>query len=135
MFWFGLEVSTEISLSSDFWEERTLTRCIVLQEGHDPKKLDKIFKQFGFPVGAATLADEVGLDVGSHIMEYLVGVFGARLGGSDPGALKDMVAAGFHGRKSGKGIYLYEEGKKDRPINPQAEEIIKKYQVDRKVEK
>lgn len=62
--------------------------------------MDKKTKAMGFPVGSATLIDEVGIDVGAHIAEYLSGQFGPRFGfgSSETSLLKDMVAQGYLGK-------------------------------------
>jgi len=107
----------------------------VLQETADPKRLDRVTKAYGFPVGSATLGDEVGLDVGHHIGAYLSGVYKDRIKGGSWALGQDMVDKGFFGRKSGKGWFLYGGSKKggSREVNPEAIEILKKHALEAKV--
>ncbi|CAF4755837.1 unnamed protein product, partial [Rotaria socialis] len=83
----------------------------LLQEGATPKDIDRATKKFGFPVGSATLFDEVGIDVAAHIARDMQTVFGARLGDSSmPQLFQDLVKNNLCGRKTGQGLYIYQAG-------------------------
>ncbi|MDN6490508.1 MAG: 3-hydroxyacyl-CoA dehydrogenase family protein [Yaniella sp.] len=59
------------------------------------------------PIGPLALTDIVGIDVRLNIAEYLETKLGARF--SPPQLMRDMVARGDLGRKSGKGFYDYND--------------------------
>lgn len=89
---------------------------LMLEEGGDIKEIDKQMNLFGFPVGPVTLMDEVGIDVGAHIMSGGIMDEAIRASGRSMKisfTLLDVNKAGYKGRKNGKGFYQYDsKGKK-----------------------
>lgn len=90
---------------------------LMVLEGIDLHDFDRIMRAFGFPVGPITLFDEVGIDVAAHVARDMKTFFEDRHGIRDPSAMEEMVKAGFWGRKTGKGFYLYEPPKKLEPVD------------------
>jgi 3-hydroxybutyryl-CoA dehydrogenase len=63
---------------------------------------------YRFPIGPLELTDLVGLDVRLSIADYLAGRLGPRF--DPPRLLRDKVAAGDLGKKSGRGFYDWSTG-------------------------
>jgi len=69
-----------------------------------PADIDKAMTLgYGFPMGPLRLTDLVGLDVRLSIAEYLAQELGERF--APPALLREMVARGELGKKSGRGFY------------------------------
>ena len=96
----------------------------VVRDGAPLEKLDKALKNFGMPVGPITLADEVGLDVTSHVARFLSEAdLGVRMEGGELSLMENMVKKGWLGRKSKQGFYTY-DGKK-KTINTEVQNYVK----------
>lgn len=88
---------------------------LMLDEGGDILQIDREMNLFGFPVGPVTLSDEVGIDVGAHIMsgELMTEMLKQRPDFKVSKTLLEISKAGYKGRKNKKGFYKYDEnGKK-----------------------
>jgi 3-hydroxybutyryl-CoA dehydrogenase len=68
------------------------------------------------PMGPLTLSDFVGLDTLNSIAGVMFDEYREKRFAAPP-TLRKMVAAGFYGRKSGRGFYDY-SGDQPRPVDP-----------------
>jgi 3-hydroxyacyl-CoA dehydrogenase / enoyl-CoA hydratase / 3-hydroxybutyryl-CoA epimerase len=93
---------------------------ILLDQGTPKETIDAAAERFGMPMGPIELADEVGLDICLSVAEHLRQTLKPSADARDmferplpdiPQWLQDKVAKGELGRKSGKGLYEWKNGK------------------------
>jgi enoyl-CoA hydratase/long-chain 3-hydroxyacyl-CoA dehydrogenase len=98
----------------------------LVRDGVQLEAMDKAMKKFGMPVGPVTLADEVGIDVTSHVASFLSNAdLGVRMEGGDISLMQTMIGKGWLGKKSGQGFYTY-DGKK-KTINAEVKAHVKEF--------
>ncbi len=96
-----------------------MNECFLLiEEGCDASIIDKAMKKWGFPVGPLALQDEVGIDIGAHIMtSEMVDFAKLREGARISEGVVKMYKDGYHGKKNKRGFYKYDEKGKKRGID------------------
>jgi 3-hydroxyacyl-CoA dehydrogenase/enoyl-CoA hydratase/3-hydroxybutyryl-CoA epimerase len=111
-----------VKSSPGFLVNRALTpymleAMLMLDEKIDKATIDAAAEKFGMPMGPIELADQVGLDICLAVGDMLRSKFGDLLPPT-PAWLRDKVAEGELGRKTGKGFYVWKDGKADKAGSP-----------------
>jgi 3-hydroxyacyl-CoA dehydrogenase/enoyl-CoA hydratase/3-hydroxybutyryl-CoA epimerase/enoyl-CoA isomerase len=88
---------------------------MLIRDGADFRKVDKVMEGFGMPMGPAYLMDVVGIDTGYHAAEVMADGFPDRMRHDFTGISQMMFEAKRYGQKNGIGFYRYEEDKKGKP--------------------
>ncbi|HET6466130.1 MAG TPA: 3-hydroxyacyl-CoA dehydrogenase NAD-binding domain-containing protein [Nitrospiria bacterium] len=82
--------------------------ALALQEGAaSANEIDGAMKAFGMPMGPFTLLDMIGIDIAEKVSQILYDAYGPRMAVAE--ILSEMVAAKRFGRKSGAGVYRYDD--------------------------
>lgn len=79
----------------------------MLREGGDAKRIDRVARAFGMPMGPLELYDMIGLDTAFYAGLVLNDAYGDRFDASP--VIPAMVRSGRLGRKSGAGFYEYSD--------------------------
>jgi 3-hydroxyacyl-CoA dehydrogenase/enoyl-CoA hydratase/3-hydroxybutyryl-CoA epimerase len=83
----------------------------LYNEGVPGPVLDREAKKFGMPMGPIELADTVGLDVCASVGRELAPFLGLEV----PQGLEEKLAANKRGKKDGEGLYVWKDGKPEKP--------------------
>jgi 3-hydroxyacyl-CoA dehydrogenase/enoyl-CoA hydratase/3-hydroxybutyryl-CoA epimerase len=90
-----------------------LEAMVMLDQNIDKATIDAAATKFGMPMGPIELADQVGLDICLAVGDMLRSKFGDLLPPT-PAWLREKVAKGELGRKTGRGFYTWKEGKAEK---------------------
>lgn len=116
-----------------FFTSRVYARWLIegiqlLLDGVDVESIDSAAVSVGFPVGPLQAHDEATLDLvmKASIFQVAQTVMSERLDVSSlSGTLQRLMESGIHGRRQGRGFYLYENGRRVG-VNPEVAAVLGK---------
>lgn len=88
---------------------------LLLAQGADFNRVDKLMERWGWPMGPAYLLDVVGIDTGHHGGEVMAEGFPDRMKYDFTTAGELLYKAERFGQKNGVGFYRYELDKRGKP--------------------
>jgi 3-hydroxyacyl-CoA dehydrogenase/enoyl-CoA hydratase/3-hydroxybutyryl-CoA epimerase len=94
----------------------------LVLEGVAIEEVDAALEAFGMPVGPIKLMDEVGIDVGAHIVVTLNQAFGDRIPLIE--GVEKVIDDDRKGKKNGRGFYDYGEKSKGKNVDESIYEIM-----------
>ena len=87
---------------------------LLLEQGVNFSRVDKIMERFGWPMGPAYLLDVVGIDTAHHAQAVMAEGFPDRMAGQGEAGVDLMFKEQRLGQKNKLGFYAYEKDKKGR---------------------
>ncbi|ANT48960.1 3-hydroxyacyl-CoA dehydrogenase NAD-binding domain-containing protein [Mesorhizobium amorphae] len=88
----------------------------LLLEGATPSQIDRVFTDFGWPIGPFQMGDLAGLDIGWR---------NRKARGLTAVIADTLCEQGRFGQKTGSGWYRYEDGSRDPSPDPEVENLIR----------
>tara|TARA_B110000285_G_scaffold217829_1_gene266635 strand:- start:1611 stop:3776 length:2166 start_codon:yes stop_codon:yes gene_type:complete len=99
---------------------------ILLEQGINFSRVDKLMERFGWPMGPAYLLDVVGIDTAHHAQVVMAEGFPERMAGQGEAAVNLMFKEQRFGQKNKLGFYAYEKDKKGRLQKQVDDSLIEK---------
>lgn len=97
--------------------------AMLVRDGVDFQRIDKVMETWGWPMGPAYLLDVVGIDTAVHAEKVMAEGFPDRMQRNFISCTDALFAAGRLGQKNEKGFYNYELDKKGKPVKVPAAEV------------
>lgn len=98
--------------------------AMLVRDGVDFQRIDKLMETWGWPMGPAYLLDVVGIDTAVHAEKVMADGFPDRMQRDFTSCTDALFAAGRLGQKSEKGFYNYALDKKGKPAKVAAPEVL-----------
>jgi len=101
---------------------------LLIEDGVDYKRIDKVMEKFGWPMGPAYLLDVVGIDTGDHASDIMAKAFPDRMKCENETIVQLMHKEKRLGQKNGKGFYSYapdRRGRLKKTVDDSVDAIIK----------